>query len=1132
MSFSSRVPPLVNSACVCLALNAFPADHLSPTFPVPAGFRAELFASEPMFANPVAISVDVDGSVYVTETRRRKANALDIRQNADWLNHDLSFTNVAMKEAFYREQFKTENSEKQKGRVQDLNSDGVHDWRDLTVLSEVIYKLRDTNGDGRADESTIFADGFNTIVTDVAAGVLARGRDVYATVAPDLWKLTDHDGDGRADERVSLAHGFAVHIAYAGHNMHSPVMGTDGRIYWSIADIGSNAHPNEGAIFRIDPDGQNFEVFARGLRNPHEFVFNELGDMFTGDNDSDNGDRERWLHIVEGADYGWRNSWQYQIGAKWGARRDTYALWNSERLWHLWFPEQAAWLLPPAAHIGPGPCGMKFYPGGALDEQFAHRFLLAQFTGSPGSSSINMFSLTPNGATYDIASDEPFLTSVVPTGIDFAPDGSGLFFADWAGGWDLNDQGRIWRIFNPKPPADDSPAQTAALLAGGMDGKSSADLLNLLAHNNLNVRREAQFALATKGPSAASVLALTAQKHNNRLARIHALWGLEMIHRKSQGILNGVVKLLDDPDAEIRAQTAKMMGEGRVVSATAKLLHLLTDPSARVQFFAATALGKIGDASVVPAIEEMISANGSSDKHLRYAGIRALELMADTDALLAAKENTSTDVRLASVVALRRLKHPAVAQFLEDPDPLVVVEAARAINDVPINDALPELAALIGDTRLSAAMALHPDVYEWLARRVLNANFRLGQPSHAEALVAFAADAAQSDAMRTEAIRLLADWKQPNVRDHVVGAWRPLSPATRDVVPLKISLGGRLLSILAGSDALAAAATRLAGELGMELNGETLLAWAIDSGRTDDARITALELLAKNNSPQLNEALAGSMNASGTPPGVYGTALRLYAAHEPELAARELTFLFRYNLNDHVQSAFRALAGVDSTNLVAAINQSLDRLISGGLPPGVQLDVIEAAKEQSEPGVRKRLEAAMNQLKEKPLGDFALSLEGGNAARGRDVFFYKVETECLRCHKVSVNGETIGGDAAPDLTGIGKRVTREYLVSAIVNPNREFAEGYEQAVLTLEDGSILAGRILEESNSEIRLEIPMVDEEDFLEAASAGATVETRTITKSEISRRDRGLSGMPEGFDQMLTPFELRDLVEFLARQ
>ncbi len=1092
LKFSRRA--VVASVLGGLTLRLVAADEIKPTFPVPAGLRAELFASEPMFANPVAISIDVDGSVYVTETRRRKANALDIRSNADWLNYDLSFTNVAMKEAFYREQFTAENSEKNKGRVADLNGDGVHDWNDLTVLSEVVYKLRDTTGDGHADQSTIYADGFNTIVTDVAAGVLARGKDVYATIAPDLWKLTDHDGDGRADERKSIARGFAVHIAYAGHNMHSPTMGPDGRIYWSIADIGSDFYPNEGAVFRCDLDGENFEVFARGLRNPHEFVFNELGDMFTADNDSDNGDRERWLHIVEGADYGWRNSWQYQIGAKWGAARDPYALWNTERLWHLWFPEQAAWLLPPAVHVGPGPCGMKFYPGGALDSFFANRILLAEFTGSPGSSSINSFSLTPNGATYDVAADEKFLTSVVPTGIDFAPDGSSLFFADWAGGWDLNNQGRVWRLFDPKTVNDVASLETRKLLADGMADRNSAELLGLLGHKNLNVRREAQFVLAAKGRASQAILTLVAQKNNDQLARIHALWGLEMIDRKSPGALRGVVGLLKDPDPEIRAQTAKMMGEGRVKFAATQLIAMLTDPNARAQFFATLALGKLGDKTAIPAIEAMLATNGKKDKYLRYAGIRAMELIGDLDALIAARENTSADVRLASVVALRRLENPRVAEFLDDQDPLVVVEAARAINDVPINAALPQLASMISENDTLQSAAANPDVYEWLARRALNANFRLGHPANAEALVAFAADSNQTEAMRTEAIRLLADWTEPNVRDHVVGAWRPLSPATRDVGPVKDSLREHLLVILTGSDELSSAATRLAGELGLNMDGGTLLSWVTDTGRSDDARITALEMLAANDSPQLKDALANALNPSGTPPAVYGAALGILASERPEEAAGALKFLFRYQLNDHVQTALAALSGVSSTNLVSILDESLDNLAAGKLPARIRLDVIEAARKQSDLQTKERLDVALKTLERQPLGAFSWSAEGGNSTRGRDLFFHKAETECLRCHKVTVDGENIGGDAAPNLTGIGNRVSRDYLVSAIVNPNKEFAAGYEQAVITLNDGNILAGRILTESGDSVTLEIPIASDEDFLEAASAGATGETKKI--------------------------------------
>jgi quinoprotein glucose dehydrogenase len=318
----------------------------------------------------------------------------------------------------------------------------------------------------------------------------------------------------------------------------------------------------------------------------------------------------------------------------------------------------------------------------------------------------------------------------------------------------------------------------------------------------------------------------------------------------------------------------------------------------------------------------------------------------------------------------------------------------------------------------------------------------------------------------------------------------------------------------------------------LNLDGNTLLTWVNDTQRSDDARITALEMLAANDSPQLKDALGSAMNASGTPPDVYGAALGIYARSNPEEAAGALKFLFRYRMNGHVQSALNALSGVNSTNLANLLAQSLDDVASGNVPDEVRLDVIEAAAKQTDPQVRERLEVVLNHLTQSPLGKFSVAKEGGNADRGREIFLSKAETECLRCHKVVVNGQTIGGDAAPDLTGIGGRFSRDYLVAAIVDPNREFAAGYEQAVITLNGGSILAGRVLAESDESLTLEIPITGDEDFLEAASAGATEETKTVSKSDIAKRERGLSGMPEGFDQFLTPFELRDLVEFLAKQ
>ncbi len=177
--------------------------------------------------DPVAISFDQQGRAYVTQTKRRKANDLDIRANSDWIVNDVSFQSVEQKRDFYHERLAPGGNNSK--RVEDLNGDGSSDYTDLMFLSEVIHRLEDTDGDGMADTTRVFADGFNTEVTGIAAGVLHHDDHVYVTIAPDVWKLRDTNGDGAADERQVVATGFGLHIAYGGHDMHGLTVGPDGR---------------------------------------------------------------------------------------------------------------------------------------------------------------------------------------------------------------------------------------------------------------------------------------------------------------------------------------------------------------------------------------------------------------------------------------------------------------------------------------------------------------------------------------------------------------------------------------------------------------------------------------------------------------------------------------------------------------------------------------------------------------------------------------------------------------------------------------------------------------------------------------------------------------------------------------
>jgi len=482
---------------------------------VDPALRLTLYAADSLVSDPIAISMAPDGRLFYTRAERMRNSEFDVRGHMDWTEDIMALQHVEERREFLRKTF-TEGSEQSELHLEDLNKDGVKDWRDLTVQKESVWFVTDRDGDGVADRSQRFLEDFHTEVTDVANGIEFFDDEVYVTVAPDLWKAGDDNGDGTADRLESIATGFGVHIGFGGHGLSGVTVGPMGRLWWGIGDIGSNIvgpdgkewmNPNRGVIVRCDPDGSNFEVFAHGLRNTHEFDFDAYGNLITVDNDGDHpGERERLVYVIDGSDTGWRINWQY--GKYTDPKNNSYKVWMDEGMHLPRHDEQAAYFLPPIQNYVNGPTGLVYNPGTGLGEEFENHFFVAEFRGSPGNSPVHAFMMEPEGAGFKLGKSRKVIEGVLPTGLDFGPEGA-LYFGDWINGWGPKGKGKIWKLSAAvvTEPAERAGAEVetqrkvAELLTQDFTKVPQTELTVLLAHTDQRIRRKAQFALAKYGPS-------------------------------------------------------------------------------------------------------------------------------------------------------------------------------------------------------------------------------------------------------------------------------------------------------------------------------------------------------------------------------------------------------------------------------------------------------------------------------------------------------------------------------------------------------------------------------------------------------------------------------------------------------
>ncbi|MBM3977848.1 MAG: dehydrogenase, partial [Planctomycetes bacterium] len=304
-----------------------PAAPLAEGLEVSEGLEARVWAESPLLYNPTAIDIDPEGRVWVAE-------AVNYRQ---W-----------------------------SGRNPGLH----HEAGDRIVV------LSDTDGDGRCDESRVFAQDRELVAP---LGILWMDKSVLVSCSPTAWLYHDDDGDRVADRREEFLTGFGGRDH--DHGLHSFVLGPDGMLYVAVGNAGPHIvrdragwtlrsgsiyrgggeHETDnapglvsddgkvwtgGLILRCKRDGTGLEVVAHNFRNQYEVALDCFGRMYTADNDDDGNAGCRTTWVAELGNYGFFSA----DGARsWEAdRRPWQTTWNAH--WHQDDPG----VMPAGTNNGPG----------------------------------------------------------------------------------------------------------------------------------------------------------------------------------------------------------------------------------------------------------------------------------------------------------------------------------------------------------------------------------------------------------------------------------------------------------------------------------------------------------------------------------------------------------------------------------------------------------------------------------------------------------------------------------------------------------------------------------------------------------------------------------------------------------
>jgi len=922
---------------------------------VPEGFQVELVAAEPDVVNPVAMTIDARGRFWICES--------------------------------------LEYPRREPGPGRDR-----------------VKVLEDTDGDGRADKVTIFAEGLN-----IPSGIAIGHGGVWVANAPDLLFLQDTDGDGKADRREVIVTGFGRTDTHELPN--SLTWGPDGWLYGlngvfnhchvRYAENNPNYRPDHPgwkfncAVFRVHPRTRQFELFAEGTSNPWGIALDDRGEMFLSACVIDH----LW-HITQ-TGYYHRQAGPYPP--------------------HTWKIES----IVKHRHQAAAYCGIHYFDSDAYPAKYRNVLYMGNIHGG----CINADRLQPAGATYFATPEPDFLTAndvwFMPVIQKTGPDGS-LYVLDWYDRYhcyqDANRdpagvdrlKGRLYRVRYGDTPR-----------AVGLDLESESDqqLLARLAAGNDFLRWTAQRILTeriaagrSQGETVETLRQIVLDEAKPLVTRHHALWTLgsagplpvelhlALLKAKEPSLRAWGVRLAAEVESVV------VSGEGTAPRAVARrennaaargTVTLQLDPRVRE---AVAALAGDDDPAVM--LQVAIASR-------RIAGI-------DAPAVLTKVLSRSGSDELLPRIVWRNLE-PLLDQHAEQV--LTAIEAQHPATTPALQRVTPFLVdRLLASERGAASLA-----------RLLAMYSKLGDTASAQRCLAAVAARVQSGEIRGERLQDFRTALDPVLVKLVAdGATSPLYA------------DAALLAATWGNEAGLAAAREIfrSDERPRELRLQALS--ALIAARDEQLLPTIAQMLKDRRQRILHGPLISSLGRLSHD-GVADVVLQSL----PSLA------------EDQQPLAVELLA-----QRVAWAEKLLQAIADGRLPAGV-VNVNQARRIQALQNARLNellakhwgtIRNDRNPARERVVQEMRKFIRHnpGDPHRGLAVY----NKLCGQCHKLHGQGYDVG----PDIT-VNGRSSFEQLLSNVFDPSLVIGSAYQARNVITTDGRALTGLLAEEGPDYIVLKM-------------------------------------------------------------